>query len=180
MKKWVGLIIVALLAAAAGYWMWVTFFPSAEVVIKKRLNTLAQTASFGANEPPLSRLANAQKIGNYVTTEVEITVDVPGRSQQSFSGREELTQAVVAARSTLNGLNVEFLDIIVTVGPEGQTAVANLTARARIPGERDFYIQELKFTLKKIEGTWLISKIETVKTLSFRLTEPANQPLNTL
>ena len=173
MKKWVGWVIVALLAAAAGYWVWVTFFPGAEAVIKKRIKTLAQTASFGANEPPLSRLANAQKIGSYVTTEVEVTVDVPGRSQQSFSGREEVTQAVLAARSSLNGLNVEFLDILVTVAPGGQTAVANLTARARIPGERDFYIQELKFTLTKVDGAWLISKIETVKTLSQLSVAPA-------
>jgi hypothetical protein len=45
------------------------------------------------------------------------------------------------------------------------SAVANLTGRGKIPGEKDFLVQELKFTLKKVESDWLISRIETVKTL---------------
>lgn len=167
MKKWVGLIILLAALAGVGYWVWITFFPSPEIAIRKRLAALAEVAAFPANEAPLSRLANAQKLGNFFTTDVEITVDIPGRSQQTFSGREELVQAAVAARSTVNGLNVEFLDIIVVLAPDNETAVVNLTAKAKIPGERDFYVQELKFSLKNIKGDWMIFKVETVKTLSF-------------
>ena len=65
----------------------------------------------------------------------------------------------------MHGLTVEFLDINVTVGPDQKSAVANLTAKAKVPGE-DFMVQELKFTLKKIQGAWLILRVETVKTLS--------------
>ena len=167
MKKWVGFIMVAAVLAGLGYWIWLTFFPSPEKAIRKQLQALAAAASFPVNEAPRAKLANAQKLGNFFTTDVEVTVETPGRAQQTFSGRDELVQAALGAHSSLNGLNVEFLDINVTVAPNKQTAVANLTARARIPGDRDFNVQELKFSLKKVGGDWLIYKVETVKTLSW-------------
>ena len=71
----------------------------------------------------------------------------------------------MGARTALAGLNVEFLDVSVSVGPDQESATANLTAKAKVPGE-DFMVQELKFTLKKIQGAWLILRVETVKTLS--------------
>jgi hypothetical protein len=36
-------------------------------------------------------------------------------------------------------------------------------------GERDFTPQEMKFTMKKVNGEWLIREAETVRTLSQRL-----------
>jgi hypothetical protein len=166
MKKLVKLLILAVVLAGVGWWVWTTFFPSPETAIRKELNQLARAASFSPSETPLAKLANAQKLGSFFTTDVTVTVDVPGRSQQTLSGREELVQSALAARSVANGMNVEFFDIIVMLGPDQQTAMANLTARARVPGEKDFNVQELKFSLKKVGGDWLIYKVETVKTLS--------------
>jgi hypothetical protein len=168
MMKWALRILGVALLAGAGYWAWLTFFPGPEQVIQKRLQSLARATSFPRNEAALPRLANAQAMANFFTTDVEVTVDIPGRSQQTFSGREEVLQAAVAARSSVNGLNVDFFDIIITVAPDRQSAVANLTARARIPTEKDFYVQELKLGLRKVGGDWLIFRVETVKTLSHR------------
>ena len=66
----------------------------------------------------------------------------------------------------MSGLSVEFLDINVTVEPDRKSAAADLTLKARVAGEKDLIVQELKFTLRKIDGTWLIIRVETVKTLS--------------
>ena len=78
-----------------------------------------------------------------------------------------MLKALIGARSMLTGLRVEFLDIRVTVGPDKQLATAHLTARARLPGDSNNYVQELKVILKKIGGSWLIIEAEGVKTLSF-------------
>jgi hypothetical protein len=67
---------------------------------------------------------------------------------------------------------VEFLDINVTVALDHQTAVADLTAKGRVPGEREILAQELKMTLKKIGRNWFIQKIETVKSLSMKNLNP--------
>ena len=44
--------------------------------------------------------------------------------------------------------------------------VVNLTGKATVEGEGDFQVQEFNFKLKKVDRTWLIYRIDTVKTLS--------------
>ncbi len=154
------LVIAAILAG--GWWL---FFPSPERVIRKNLNELAQAVSFGANEAPLAQLANATKVTSYFTGDAQVVVDVPGYSRMTFSGMEELRPAALRARQTLSSLKVNFVDISVTVPDSKQTAVADVTAKAVIPGERDFEIQELKFTFRKVGRNWLIRRAETAKTL---------------
>jgi hypothetical protein len=60
---------------------------------------------------------------------------------------------------------VEFVDVNIEISPDKKSATVNLTAKARVPGEKDWVPQELKFLLQKIEGDWLISRVETVRTL---------------
>jgi hypothetical protein len=169
MKQWLFRALVLAGLIALGFWGWRAWFPSPQGVIRKRLAELARTASFSSNEGPLAKLANVQKLPPFFANDVEITVDAPGRSQQTYHGRDELLQAAMGARTALSGLTVEFLDVIVSLAPDKEFATANLTAKARVPGE-DFTVQELKFTLKKIGGVWLIFRIETVKTLSWNAT----------
>src|SRR6185437_2531865 len=71
-----------------------------------------------------------------------------------------------AALRNLSSLKVELLDPNLALSPDKQSAVVDLTARVKLPEERDFIVQEMKFTLKKINGAWLIIRVETVRTLS--------------
>ena len=50
--------------------------------------------------------------------------------------REEITQAALMARSRAGGLQVKFPDINVTVAPDKQSAVADLTVRRTFPANR--------------------------------------------
>jgi hypothetical protein len=61
---------------------------------------------------------------------------------------------------------VKFLDLNVTLSPDKTEAVVHLTGEARVPNERDLFVQELKFQLRRIEGKWLIVRVETVRTLT--------------
>jgi hypothetical protein len=166
MKKWSLRIFLLAVLVGLGLWGWRAWFPGPEAVIRKRLTELARTASFSANEGALAKLANAQSLTAFCTPDVEITVDIPGHSTQTINGHDELLSAVAGARSAVHGLNVEFFDILVTVAPDQNSAEANLTAKGKVSGEKDFYVQELKFLLKKVEGQWLIFRVETVRTLS--------------
>ena len=171
MKKWSVRIVLIAVLAGLGFWGWRALFPSPEQVIRKRLTALAQAASFSGKEGTLARLAGAQAVTTFCTPDVEITVDVPGFSRHTFEGNDELLQAVAGARSTGRGFSVQFLDIIVTVAPDQNSATAELTAKGVLSGEKDLYIQELKFCLRKVEGKWLIFRAETVKTVSANSTE---------
>jgi hypothetical protein len=61
---------------------------------------------------------------------------------------------------------VEFPDVNVTVAPDKQSATADLTVKAQAGGDRDSIWQEMKFTLQKTGGKWLITRVETVRTLT--------------
>lgn len=148
-----------------GYLGWIVLFPSPKRIIQQRLAKVARLASVVPNEGPLARLANSQKLTTFCTSDVEITVDIPGRISQTLNGRDELLQAVMAAHATLNPFKVEFLDIGVSVSSDKQSAVAILTAKASFPGERIPEVQELKIDFLKVDHNWLIHHAETVRTL---------------
>ena len=63
-------------------------------------------------------------------------------------------------------MQVEFLDVNITMAPDKQSAVADLTAKGKVPGDKDILVQELKMKLKKIGRQWYLQKVETVKSLS--------------
>ncbi|HWQ91073.1 MAG TPA: hypothetical protein VN673_05340, partial [Clostridia bacterium] len=142
------------------------FFPSPEKVVRKQLLEVAQLASFGPNESPLAALSNTEAFLAHFDSDIVILVDLPSRSQHRLRGREELMFAIRGSRQALSSLAVEFVDIDIKLGPDQKVAVAAVTVRARASGERDDLIQELQFTLRKIDGRWLIIRAETVKTLS--------------
>src|SRR2546422_1061895 len=168
MNRWFWRAIIAAALVVVAVWLYSVFFPSPERLIRARLAQLAKSASFGRNESPVAILANSQRVANFFTADVEIRVDLPGRSAATLSGREEVRERTMAVRSIVGGLQVEFLDINLAIAPDKQSAEANLTLKGRIAGEKDLIVQELKFLLNKIEGDWKIKRVETVKTLSFK------------
>jgi hypothetical protein len=166
--KWAFRGAMAVIVIGLGVWIWVTFFPGPEQAIRKRLAELAKLGSFAPNEGALAKGLNSQQLANFFTSDVEISVDVPGVARQRLSGSDDLLRAAMAVRtsSLLSSLKVDLLDITITFGPDKTTAVANLTLKVQVNGEKDFTPQEMKFTLKKINGQWLIREAETVRTLS--------------
>jgi hypothetical protein len=167
---------VVLLAALAalGIWLWTIFFPSPEKIIRRQLNEVAKRVSFTADEGTLARLADAQSLAGYFATNVEVNINTRETDRQSFVGRDQITQAALAARSAVGSLNVKFLDVDVTVAPDKQSATADLTVDANVAGQPEAIVQEVKITLQKIAGQWLITRVATVRILSILNFEPAH------
>jgi len=151
---------------ALGVWLWFVFFPGPEKIIRSQLTKLARTVSFSTTKGNLAKLAGAQNVAGFFSTNVEINLNLPGYAPQNFSGREEITQAAVGACSVLSSLSVKFPDINVTVAPDKNSAIADATVEANLSGQTDLVVEELKFTFEKSDGKWLIKKIETVRVLS--------------
>ena len=164
MKNLLRLVLLALVIAL-GFWAWNILFPNPQKVIRHRLEKLAKLASCSAGEGNFSRVASVEQMGSYFTDNAEVTVDIPGVESHTFNGRAELVQAAMAVRATANGVSAELVDINIDMGPNNQSAMVDLTLKARVGGERDAVIQELEFTFKKIKGDWLISRVATVQTL---------------
>jgi hypothetical protein len=165
MKIVLRLVLLAALVAL-GIWLWSVWFPGPETVIRQRLAKLARTASFAPGEGNLAKLAAVENVASYFATNVEVDINVPGRVQHTLLGRAEIRQAALGARERLRGLQVKIPDVTVTVAPDKQSAVADLTIEVQIVGENDTVVQEMKFTFQKTEDGWLIRRVETVRTLS--------------
>ncbi len=165
MKIILRLVILAIVILV-GVWLWPVFFPDAQKMIRQQLAAVARNASSNPNQNPLVSAANAQLLAGHFSTNVEVQLDVPGRLRHTFNSRDEIAQAAIAACSSVNGIKVEFLDVNVTVGPDKQSAVADLTLKAQAAGDKEFIVQEMKITLQKSTGKWLITRVETVRTLS--------------
>ena len=165
MKIIIRIVLLAALAAL-GIWLWTVLFPRPEKVIRRRLTELARTVSSSPNESDLTRLAAARSVAGFFAATVELNVDIPELGQHNSLDREELTQLALMARSRAGGVHVKFPDINITVAPDQQSAVADLTVEANITGEHDSVVREMKFTLRKTDGQWLITRVETVRTLT--------------
>jgi hypothetical protein len=164
-KRWfLRLVLVAVLAAGA-YWAWRFLFPNQEQLIRNELDSLAKAASITPGESPLARLAKAQGLTTYFTTNAQVVVDIPGRIERTLNGREELLEAAGGARASLHSLNVKLLDVQVLLGPDKQSADASMTLEATVPGESVPEVQQVKASLTKVGGEWLIQHAETVRVL---------------
>jgi hypothetical protein len=139
------------------------FFPREETKIRKLLKNVTDTISFEANEGNLSKIAALSKLGGYFSPDVVLAVHTPAGRVQEIQGRDELLEHAKAVRFTLASAKFEFVDDTVTVDPSKETATVELTAKATIPTEKDFFVQELKLGLKKLDGQWRISRVETVR-----------------
>ena len=159
-------IVVFVALIALGVWLWTIAFPSPEKIVRNQLAKLAQDVSFSQDENNLIKMAHAQSVADFFSENVDVNIDVPGHEQQTIAGRDQITQAALVSRQQLTALDVKFPDITVTVAPDKNSATADLTVEAAVSGEHDAIVQEMKFTFQKINGHWLITKVETVKTVS--------------
>jgi hypothetical protein len=163
--KIAGRLLAAVLIAAAAVWLWTIFFPNPDRVIRKRLAETARAASFAPGQSVFSRLAGAQRLANFFATNVQVNIDIPGHQQRQWSGRDDLLQAALGARSSIESLKVTFPDISLSIDPDKESATADLTAEARISGDSYLYVEEMKFMFRKFGGEWLITQVQTVQTL---------------
>lgn len=158
-------ILAFVAVAALGLWGWFKFFPSDDTVIRRNLEKVARLASFNANEASLTRLGNARELANFFTLDARIEINMRGWHDQHIEGRDQLFEMGMAARSTGPGAKVELIDPVVEIPGTRDSAMVGLTLKAQISGQTDLIVQELRLTMKKLSGHWLIQRVETVRTL---------------
>jgi hypothetical protein len=140
-------------------WIGIKLFPNDGRLIRKRLAAIAEHASIRPNESSLARVANASKLIEFFAQDV--TVQVEGL-ELAVHDRNDLREAVLAARANLREVEVQFVDIHVSF-PEGKdAAIAYLSAIAHLDGQTNAFGQELKVSLRKVNRDWLVSGVESV------------------
>lgn len=118
------------------------------------------------DENNLVKIADAQSVADFFSSNVVVNIDVPGHEEQTIAGRDQITQVALLSRQQATDMEVKFPDVNVTVAADKLSATADVTVQATVSGEPNAILQEIKFTFEKIDGQWLITTVETVKTLS--------------
>jgi hypothetical protein len=164
-KKSIQTGLLLLVAAVAVLVLYQRLFPNEERTIRQRLQKLAEVVSIPDQPTTAGNLAAGDRLRDFLAADLTLQLEVPGESRHSLTGRQEAIQAFVAARASLAGLRVQFLDLQVVVDPGRQTATVNLTARATQAGQQDFWVQELTLRLRKDDRLWRLVRVETVRAL---------------
>jgi hypothetical protein len=159
-------LVLMAVVAGLGFWLWTVFFPSPEKMIRKEIAGLAATATLKSGDSNLMRAAKAANLAGLFATNAQIILNVPDLPNRTLSGREEIQETALGGLANIPTLNVKFLDVNVRISADKQTADVDCTGEVNAGDKRDFGVQELHFQFKKIDGDWLITLAETVKTLS--------------
>lgn len=158
-------LVLGMAIAALGFWLWTLLFPGPEKLILRKISNLAGSATFSAKDSTFIRAGKAGNLAGDFSTDAQVSFDAPGQGAQTLSGREEIRETALGGFTRLPALKVEFLDVTVRLGADRQAADVSCTARVTAGDNKDFAVQELHFQLKKVDGDWLITRAETVKTL---------------
>jgi hypothetical protein len=105
------------------------------------------------------------QLGGFFTPDAQVTLDIGGYGGHTFNGREEIMHVAAAGRQTVGSLQVEFVDPVIMLDADGQSATVNLTLRGQTPSDRNYVVEEMKLNLKKTDGRWHVARVESVKTL---------------
>lgn len=164
MKIAIRLVLLAIIAGA-GFWLWTVLFPSPQKIVLKKIVSLAAAATVDAADNNLTRAGKAVKLSGFFATDAEIVINMPAAGDHTISGRKEIKERALAGFANISSLKVQFFDATATASPDGQTAAVSCTARVNAGNSKDDGVQELHFQFKKIDGDWLIVRVETVQTL---------------
>lgn len=155
--------LIALLLGL-GVWGWMALHPAPEKVIRKILNEAAQCVAFKSDQGDLSRLASAQKLGDYFTADARVLIDAPDGGKHVLEGREEIKEAAALAGRFIRNAKIELVGFNILLTSGKTAAEVEFTARFTLPDD-DLNVQELKALMKLTNGDWLIERVETVKVL---------------
>ena len=159
-------IFMAAVVAGLGFWLWLILFPSPEKQVLKKISNLAETATFRADDGSFVSAGKVSNLIGYFSTDAQIIMDVSGVGHGSLNGRDEIRETAAGTFMRMKSLDVKFLDAQAKIGVDKQSAEVNCTAEVRAGENKDLGVQELRFELRKIDGNWLITRVESVKTLN--------------
>jgi hypothetical protein len=129
------------------------------------LSGLAAAVSINPDDSTLVRLAKSEKLRDFFSQDVEIHFESDGWETQHITGRADLVSMAAAARTQFRKARIQLLDVHVKFGTDPDSATAYMTLLGDLDSEKNVISQELKMALKKIDGDWMITRVETIKTL---------------
>jgi hypothetical protein len=144
-------ILIAVMVAGVGYRYW----PSDERSIRRHLSNLAEALSFPLVESNEERLTRVEVLREYFAPDVHVQVD--GRD---LTSRDDVIHTVTQYQPPPGGLQVEFVNLLITIADDHQSATVTFTAKAswsEANGVSKLEERAADITMRQADGDWLIS-----------------------
>ncbi len=173
-------IRLSLLAITIGLlvWVWICLHPTPQDAVRRQLIALAKTATLENREGNIAAGLRANEFSEFFGREVALNMDPHALFPDSIE-RSEIARVMLTIRTTYRSLDVKILDPVITIGADQKSSIVELTVNVAGDGNRHLLVQEMKFTMKEVDGKWQIIRVETVKTLNSApsLTPPETLPV---
>ena len=159
--------LVVAVALAGGYWVWRAYLRGDEAIIRERLDALAAEVNEGAADA-LGLVARAAKIGSFFTENVVVYL---GEGTAPIEGRETVMGMAARLQPRTAAFTLALDDVNVRLTGEGTAEVdltATFTRHEQEPGNSSIDAREFDVRLRKIEGKWLIERVDGVEPLNKR------------
>lgn len=160
-------ITLLVVGLGLGIWLWLYFNPSPQEAIRRQLAKLGKAVSFDSQEGLINRAVASQDVAGFFAPEVMMNIEPRGIFPEQISRTEIAEQAFyLRSHRDIRGFKVKILDPVITLGADKESAIVELTVHAETEGERHLLVQEMRFTMRKVDDDWLIFRLDTVRTLN--------------
>jgi glutathione S-transferase len=149
--------VVALLAWAAYHW-----WPNDQKAIRAAVTNMLQAASFESGESGFSRLAYADRVASFFTTNATLNLDGVAPDLPALHNRTDLVEAAMGARASLRRAEFRLADLTVTAA-EKRAAKAYVVVTGQINSNTNAFGQAFRVTMAKVNGRWLVHELLAVE-----------------
>jgi hypothetical protein len=134
-------------------------------VIRQRLDTFADAVNKGGGSGLAGAATHAIGLAEFFSNDVVITL---GGGSAPIQGRDMLISMATRLQPRTSEYTVDFEDVNVVLGSDGESADVDLTAKfiRRAPGARQSMdAREFKLQMRRDDGEWKIASVEAIQTL---------------
>lgn len=143
-----------------------------ESAIRERIGTIAETLSVAADEGDLGRVARLAALRTVFAPDVRVSTGGAARPgaqvPAEIVGRDAMLGLIGRWVPPPGGVEVEFVDVQVTLDESGAIAQVYCTAKATSGTDAQPVVdaRELTVGFSKIDGDWVITSVRPEETLS--------------
>ncbi len=154
-----GTIVMVVVLAVVLSWLAYIELLNPQREVRQRMNAVASALSTAREGTDLARLGRVMRLKDYLAEDVRVVGD--GRQIDS---RDGVMDAAARWATAGNGLSVDFIDLSVTMSPDGGSAESFFTAQISSSGAASsaptVESRDVITDLVRRNGQWLITRVE--------------------